>query len=68
MTHKYKIGDTLTLQIGDRPLLHVKVLECVLRSKKPHYRVDWATAGYHELLNTVPLPEASFNRVVAGKL
>jgi hypothetical protein len=66
--YKHKVGDTLTLQIGDRPLLHLTILECVARAKKPHYRVDWAKAGYHEMLNTISLPETAFNRRDAAKL
>ena len=64
MEHKYKIGDTVTMQIGDRPLLYVTVLECVARNDTPHYKVDWAKAGYHELLNTVALPEKTLSAIL----
>jgi hypothetical protein len=60
--HKYKIGETVTLQIGTRPLLHIKVLERVMRAKKAHYLLNWALVGYHELLNTVAIPEHVLNK------
>lgn len=65
MAHKYKVGDTVTLKIGERPLLHIKVIEKVMRAKKPHYLLNWAAAGYHELLNTVAIPEHVLNKGAA---
>jgi len=61
MDYKYKIGDTVTMQIGDRPTLYVTVLECVARGSMPHYKVDWEKAGYHALLNTVAVPEKTLS-------
>jgi hypothetical protein len=68
MRHKYKPGDIVVLQIGDRAPLHATVLECVLRQNKPYYKLDWTAGGYHELLNTVPIAEQSFIDPTAVKL
>lgn len=61
MKHKYKIGDVVTLKIGDRPLLHIKVIELVNR-KGPHYKLNWEQCAYHPLLNTIAIPERVLNR------
>ena len=68
MVHKYKPGDTVVLQIGDRAPLHATVLECVFRQNKPYYKLDWTAGGYHESLNTVPVCEQSFIGPAAVKI
>jgi hypothetical protein len=58
--YKYNVGDTVVLRIGERAPLHVVVLERVMR-RGPQYKLDWAKGGYHELLNTIFVPERSLH-------
>jgi hypothetical protein len=60
-TYKYRVGQVVTLKIGERPLLHLKVLERADR-RGPHYKLDWGSCGYHELLNTIAVPERVLNK------
>jgi hypothetical protein len=57
--YKYNVGDRLLLKIGNRPHLVVPVIEQLTR-KGPCYKIDWTEHGFNQLLNTVPIPEASF--------
>jgi hypothetical protein len=56
----YKIGDRVTLKIGDRPIMAVTVLAVAVAKKGPSYKIDWTEHGFNELLNTVSIPETSF--------
>jgi len=55
---KYRVGDKVLVRIGDRPLIHFTIVECVNR-KNPHYKFDWAEHGFNAILNTVAIPEVS---------
>jgi hypothetical protein len=55
---KYRIGDKVSVKIGDRPPIVFTILECVTRDR-PHYKFDWAEHGFNAILNTVAIPESS---------
>lgn len=59
MNNKFNVGDTVLVQIGNRPTLNLKVLNIVMREEKAHYYLDWAGAGWHHLLSTVAIPEST---------
>ena len=59
---KYTVGQTVVLKIGSRPPLRVEILECLMRRKKPHYKVNWEKVGWNAMLNTIAIPEKSLSR------
>lgn len=59
---KYKVGEVVTMKIGERPPIRVEILECVMRQQRPHYKVNWEKAGWNGMLNTVAVAEKSLSR------
>lgn len=55
--HRHEIGDLVWIRIGDREPFQTTILEKLTRNGRNLYRIEWSTAGFNKLLNSVAITE-----------